>query len=468
MNKHSFLTAITPAIALAAITHFSAPTLYAQETSFNGSLTTKAGVSLANSHDLKHDFVLGQTIFDGTVKTFFDDGMVYVNGQLVHDAIGTQTSNGRSGLVANDGSFALKLREAYVDWKSGMFAIRIGRQIVSWGKADDIQITDVVSPFDESSVVASDYNESKLGIDAVRLSLLTDKAQVDAYYIPFFTPSILPIAKKNPLRSRIYPEKIDGINVYSPYAFDEYELPKNRLSNSEYALRASIYTSVMDVSLYGFYGWDDTPIMRYTPVTSEDPNSEEANLEGINVSGKYRRMAMIGADAAIPVGDFVFRLETAYFPKRHIQTSADYQIEKNVKGESGYTSRRRDQLLSLLGVDWTYSFPIIGELTITAQYISDIVFQYKNFLDRKEYDHQVTLSVEKSFLNETLTVSGSGALEFCHCSATGEIEVDYKLTDAITLSVIGNLYLKGTDGKDGTYGPYRDFSGITFKGKASF
>ena len=467
MNKHSFLTAITPAIALAAITHFSAPSLYAQETTFNGSLTTKAGVSLANSHDLKHDFVLGQTIFDGTIKTFFDEGMVYVNGQLVHDAIGTQASNGMSGFVADDGSFALKLREAYIDWKTGIFALRIGRQIVSWGKADDIQITDVVSPFDESSVVANDYNESKLGVDAVRLSVLTDKAQVDAYYIPFFTPSILPIASKNPLRSRVFPSNVDGLDVYSPYYYDNFDLPKKRLSNSEYALRASLYTSVMDLSLYGFYGWDDTPFFKYSPLMYEDAN-DDPNLEGFTVSGKYRRMAMVGADAAIPVGDFVFRLETAYFPKRHIQTSADYQIEKSLNEEHSYTSRRRDQLLSLVGVDWTYSFPIIGSLTITAQYISDYVFNYKNYLNRKRYEHQVTLSVEKSFLNETLTVSGSGALEFCACSAAGEVEVDYQLNDAITLSMIGDSYIKGTQGRDGTYGLYRDFSSLTLKGKVSF
>ena len=177
---------------------------------------------------------------------------------------------------------------------------------------------------------------------------------------------------------------------------------------------------------------------------------------------------MVGADAAIPVGDFVFRLETAYFPKRHIQTSADYQIEKSLNEEHSYTSRRRDQLLSLVGVDWTYSFPIIGSLTITAQYISDYVFNYKNYLDRKRYEHQVTLSVEKSFLNETLTVSGSGALEFCACSAAGEVEVDYQLNDAITLSMIGDIYIKGTQGRDGTYGLYRDFSSLTLKGKVSF
>ena len=467
MNKHSFFTTI-PAIALAAIASLSATSLYAQETTYNGSITAKAGMSLANSNKHENEFIMGQTIFDGSFKTFFEDAMVYVNGQLVHDALGTQSSNGMSGFVANDGSFALKLKEAYIDWKSGMFALRIGRQIVSWGKADDFQITDVVSPFDESSVVAYDYNEAKLGVDAARLSLLTDKAQVDAYYIPFFTPSILPLAKKNLLRSKIFPEQYNEFQIQNPNSHEDFELPKKNLYNSEYALRASFYTSIMDLSLYAFYGWEDKPFIKYTPITSEDPELNELNLDGFNISGKYKRMAMVGADAAIPVGDFVFRLETAYFPNRHIQTTPEYQFDQFMSNGKIPSSKRNDQLLSLAGVDWTFTFPYIGTWTVTAQYISDIVFKYRIYLDRKQYEHQVAGSVEKSLLNETLTISASGALDLCLCSSSSEIAIDYRLTDAITLSMIGDLFLKGSEGKDGTYGIYRDFSGITFKGKVMF
>lgn len=463
MNKHSFFTTAIPAIAFATMAHFSAPTLHAQEIAFSGSLTTQAGIGLPNAHKQKGDFLLGQTIFDGSIKAFYDDAMIYVNGQLIHDAIGSQSSNGMSGFIDEDGSFALRLKEAYIDWKNGIFALRIGRQIVSWGKADDIQIADVVSPFDESRVVASDYNESKLGIDAVRLSLLTDKAQVDAYYIPFFTPSILPIAAKNPLRAHSFPDQMDGIQFFCPFFYDDFELPHKDINNSEYALRASFYTSVADLSLYGFYGWDDTPFIKYSPYFYESPESAE-DVGMIDVTGKYKRMSMIGADAAIPAGDFVFRLETAFFPMRHIQTTADYQIEQFFYEEKVTSSKKKHQLISLVGFDWTLS----GGWTITAQYISDVVFKYRKYLDRKQYEHQATLSIEKTLLNETLTISASGALDLCNYSTASELEFDYKLTDAITLSLIGDLYLKGPDGKDGMYGQYRDFSSVTFKGKVSF
>jgi hypothetical protein len=441
-----------------------AATICAQETVFLGSLTSQAGVGLPNAHHNKGDFLLGQTTFDGTIKSYLDEAMVYVSAQIVHDALGTQSTNGSSAFVADDGTFALKLREAYIDWKGEMLALRIGRQVVSWGKADDIQITDVLNPRDETNVVAADYSESKLGVDAVRLSLLTDKTQVDAYWIPFFTPSILPLAKGNPLHSRIFPEEVDGIGINYPEKYDNFELPEKRLSKSELALRASSYTSVADLSLYGFYGWDDLPLIRYNPnIVFGDGEDMPATSYTIDVTGEYKRMYMIGADAAIPAGDFVFRLEGAYFPKRHFQTDVNSQLFKYSE-DSRPASKRKNQVLGLAGLDWTPS----GGWTITAQYVADGVIDHDSDLERKQFEHQATLSIEKSILNETLTIMASGALDLWDFSTASELELDYKLTDAITLSLIGDLYLEGPDGKEGLYGEYRDFSSVTFKGKMSF
>ena len=441
-----------------------AATICAQETVFLGSLTSQAGVGLPNAHHNKGDFLLGQTTFDGTIKSYLDEAMVYVNGQIVHDALGAQSTNGSSAFVADNGTYALKLREAYIDWKGEMLALRIGRQIVSWGKADDIQITDVLNPRDETNVVASDYNESKLGIDAVRLSLLTEKTQVDAYWIPFFTPSILPLAKGNPLHSRVFPEEVDGIGINYPEKYDDFELPEKRLSKSELALRASTYTSVADLSLYGFYGWDDLPLIRYNPnIVFGDGEDMPATSYSIDVTGEYKRMYMIGADAAIPAGDFVFRLEGAYFPKRHFQTDVNSQLFKYSE-DSRPASKRKNQVLGLAGLDWTPS----GGWTITAQYVADGVIDHDSDLERNEFEHQATLSIEKSILNETLTIMASGALDLWDFSTASELELDYKLTDAITLSLIGDLYLEGPDGKEGLYREYRDYSSVTFKGKMSF
>ncbi len=400
--------------------------VYAQEMEYSGSFITQAGAGLPNTHHNKGDFLVGQTSFDSTFKVYIEESMLYINTILLYDALEGQSSNGVSAFVSDNNDFALHLKEAYFDWRGEKLALRVGRQISAWGKADDVQIVDILCPQDESSLY-SDYQDNRLGIDAVRLSYIGESTQTDFYWIPFFTPSTLPLAEGNPLNDVMF-----GSFDNAPGSYSDFDRPDRDLSSSEYGARFSAYLPSFDFSLYGFYGWDDMPF--YTA----------------DMNGKYKRMAMVGADAAIPAGDFVFRLESAFFPQRYIQAS-----------EGG--TRQRNQIMALGGVDWTPA----GGWTITAQYVADIVTGSDSPLDRHTYEHLATLSVEKPFLNETILLSGSFAMDLRYFSTNTELVMEYKLTDSITLSMTGEFYFAGPD-KDGEFGSYKDLSCIILKGKYSF
>ena len=400
--------------------------VYAQEMEYSGSFITQAGAGLPNTHHNKGDFLVGQTSFDSTFKVYIEESMLYINTILLYDALEGQSSNGVSAFVSDNNDFALHLKEAYFDWRGEKLALRVGRQISAWGKADDVQIVDILCPQDESSLY-SDYQDNRLGIDAVRLSYIGESTQTDFYWIPFFTPSTLPLAEGNPLNDVMF-----GSFDNAPGSYSDFARPDRDLSSSEYGARFSAYLPSFDFSLYGFYGWDDMPF--YTA----------------DMNGKYKRMAMVGADAAIPAGDFVFRLESAFFPQRYIQAS-----------EGG--TRQRNQIMALGGVDWTPA----GGWTITAQYVADIVTGSDSPLDRHNYEHLATLSVEKPFLNETILLSGSFAMDLRYFSTNTELVMEYKLTDSITLSMTGEFYFAGPD-KDGEFGSYKDLSCIILKGKYSF
>ena len=323
--------------------------VYAQEMEYSGSFITQAGAGLPNTHHNKGDFLVGQTSFDSTFKVYIEESMLYINTILLYDALEGQSSNGASAFVSDNNDFALHLKEAYFDWRGEKLALRVGRQISAWGKADDVQIVDILCPQDESSLY-SDYQDNRLGIDAVRLSYIGESTQTDFYWIPFFTPSTLPLAEGNPLNDVMF-----GSFDNAPGSYSDFDRPDRDLSSSEYGARFSAYLPSFDFSLYGFYGWDDMPF--YTA----------------DMNGKYKRMAMVGADAAIPAGDFVFRLESAFFPQRYIQAS-----------EGG--TRQRNQIMALGGVDWTPA----GGWTITAQYVADIVTGSDSPLDRHTYEHLAT------------------------------------------------------------------------------
>jgi hypothetical protein len=400
--------------------------LFAQEIDFRGNFITQAGVGLPNTHHNSGDFIIGQTSFDSTFRVYTDETMLYVNTILLYDALAGQSSNGVSAFVSDNNDFSLQLKEAYFDWRGEVLALRVGRQISAWGKADDVQIVDILCPQDASADYVNDYQDNRHGIDAVRLSYIGESTQTDFYWIPFFTPSTLPLADGNPLHDVMFGDD------NAPDSYRDFDRPDRDLSSCEYAARFSAYLPSFDFSLYGFYGWDDMPF------TTEE------------MEGKYKRMSMVGADAAIPAGDFVFRLESAFFPQRYIQAS-----------EGG--TKRRNQIMALGGVDWTPA----GGWTITAQYVADVVTGSDSPLDRHTYEHFATLSVEKPFLNETLTLSGSFAMDLRYFSTNTEIVADYKLTDSITLSLKGEFYFEGPD-KEGEFGGYKDLSYIALKAKYSF
>ena len=320
-------------------------------------------------------FTLGTTTFTGTIDAYYDNSSALAEGSVTYDAV--------------NNSLEYSVDELWLDYTESIWGLRIGRQKAAWGKADGIDITNVLCPSDMSSLAAMISDDSKLGVDAIRLSLSGNQFTADAYWIPFFTPASLPIDEGNSLRKFVVPETIEipvapGVNLAFPVTIGGIETPELAIWNGEYGLRVSGYLSAFDLSLYGFYGWDDTPILNYG-MTSE----------AIVVNGKYERMAMIGADAALPIGETVLRLETAFFPQRHFQKEEGGSLQKN-------------QLSALAGIDWMPS-----GWTLTAQYYCDAVFGDLDELERTDaYQHGATLSVSKSLVNETLELSFSGLIGF--------------------------------------------------------
>ncbi|MBR5017650.1 MAG: hypothetical protein IKX50_07975, partial [Spirochaetia bacterium] len=118
----------------------------AQELDYSGSFITQAGAGLPNTHHNSGDLLVGQTSFDSTFKVYTDETMLYINTILLYDALAGQSSNGASAFVSDNNNFSLNLKEAYFDWRGEKLALRVGRQIAAWGKADDVQIVDILCP----------------------------------------------------------------------------------------------------------------------------------------------------------------------------------------------------------------------------------------------------------------------------------------------------------------------------------
>ena len=413
---------------------------FSQEMQFSGSLSANAGLGLPYTEN-SYEFVLGEMKAQGELSVSEQKSSLYANGFLIFDAL--KNSANSLDFVSGNEKTGGSVREAWFDYTDDFWAVRIGRQISAWGKADGICVTDVLCPKDSTQFAAATYSESRLGIDAARISLKNETYALDAYWIPFFTPASLPLSNGSPLKKALF-----GDIAFSD---DDINLPELKLKNGEYAAKLSAYWSLLDVSLYAFYGFDDEPFISYSLAADGS----------VKLSGNYEKMLMFGSDAAIPLGETVLRLEAAFFPNRHFATSAESQMSSLLKGTESEITQKRNQLKALAGIDW-----MSGSWTITAQYCVDCVFGNLDSIERRHFEHLATLTVSKTLFSETLTLSLDGIVRLTDFDSVIKPKASYALSDQITLWVEGDIFNKGKN--TGEYGRFKDLSCIIIGGKYCF
>jgi hypothetical protein len=86
------------------------------------------------------------------------------------------------------------LRQAWLSHARGPVEVRIGRQIIAWGRADRLNPTDNLSPRNMRALVA-DIDEDRMGLDSASVRLqLGDRANLTALHAPRMPATVLPDA----------------------------------------------------------------------------------------------------------------------------------------------------------------------------------------------------------------------------------------------------------------------------------
>jgi len=427
---------------LAAFCAFAGTSAFSQDITFSGSAKTAVGVFIRG--DNAGDFSPAKETVSGEIDARFADCSVFIAGNAYFNAL---AANSGGSFSVTDGLGA-ELQEAYFTWTSNEFAngltagLKFGRQITAWGKADGIRIADILCPQNLASLGTSNYSESRLGIDAIKGTLSGTYFSADAYWIPFFRPSALPFESWNPLRKVLIPSSVIFAGNAVPVVLGDISKPEFNIANSSYAARVSFWFPAIDFSLYGYYGFDDSPNLSYVP---DMPPK-------ITVTGKYYRYGMAGFDLAVPAGAFVIRAESAFFIERALQLGQT--------SLGGY--KRKNELRALAGFDWNKN----GWM-LTAQYYGDVVFAYVDSLARDAYEHGATANISKTLFSETLTLSCTGLVRLNDLDGFAGLKAKYSLTDEISLALAFDGYFPGPK-SDGTYGKYKDLSCVRFEGTVKF
>jgi hypothetical protein len=178
------------------------------------------------------------------------------------------------------------LREGYFDLTEGPVDFRIGKQIIAWGRADQINPTDHLSPRDYT-LLFPDENDQRFGSIALKSSTEVGTSFVHGFWIPFFKPNHIPIQQPP-----------------TPLGLREEE-PNNAFG--QWGVKMESIGGNWDGSVSYYDGFDLDPDIG---LESQFVALNQPPL--LNVLLSHHRIQNFGIDGATAIGRFGLRGEAAF------------------------------------------------------------------------------------------------------------------------------------------------------------
>jgi len=180
----------------------------------------------------------------------------------------------------------LELGETYLQGSiADSLDLKVGRQIVVWGKSDNIRVTDVLNPLDRREPGMVDIEGLRLPVGMTRLDYYFGKWNLTALFI-----HEIRFSKRPPFGSDFY-------------AAAQEQPPENEPAtsweNTQYGMALSGIVGKWDVALYLADVFDDRSYVVEDPVSGEKERC-------------YERGLMAGTALSLAAGNWLFKAEAAW------------------------------------------------------------------------------------------------------------------------------------------------------------
>ena len=329
------------------------------------------------------------------------DWQARVSGHGFYDF--AYTINGRGNYtddVLDNYEKELELDEVYLQGSlSGNMDLKAGRQIVVWGRSDNIRITDVLNPLD--------LRWPGL-VDIEKLRLPVTMSKLDYYYKNW---SISGIA----LHEVRYNENPEFGSDFFP---GSQPLPGRESPDEGFDIDNTQFAA----SLNGFFqGWDIS--FYVADIYAQNGHiSPISRVPAPQFEVKHSRIKMLGGAFNIALGNWLLKAETAFFDGFEFSNTPDKDYAR---------------LDGMAGVEYSG----ISDATITLDIANRHLFDFDNRLKdspdfQKEDLFEWALRITKPYLNDTLKLTFL-ANTFGPTGDDGAVQrftAEYDYTDSIQLT----------------------------------
>ncbi len=305
--------------------------------------------------------------------------------------------------------FDTDTRELYLDYTTGAFDFRLGRQIVTWGVGDLLFINDVFPKDYVSFFSGRPLEYLKRGVDGLRTRYSSTLINVEFLAIPFFEPNNLP--------------ESDRFLLFDPFpeiSSRKKEEPNTTFENTQLALRLYRRIKDFDVSAYAYSGFWLTQNMKPDDLTA--PTRVITFYPDLSVYGLSAQGSALGG---------ILSFEAGFYQSREDEAGKDPFI-------------RNSQIRSLIG----YQRQIWQDFTAGVQYYSEYMLNHDEYVENlpdgapklDEYRDIATIRLTQLCLHQTLNLSF-----FAFYSPIDEDyliipEVKYNFTDELSVALGANIF----------------------------
>ena len=321
------------------------------------------------------------------------DWKAYLDGYALHDfAYQIKGRDEFSDQQLDDQEQETELGEAWIQGSlTPSLDLKLGRQLVVWGKSDNLRVTDVINPMDQREMGLVDIEDLRLPLAMARLDYYWEQWSLTALAIPEIrfnkTPSF-------------------GSDFYAqPGPPLQEEVPSDGGANTEYAAALNGIFSGWDLALYWARIYDDQP--------------HNETIGAIQVQ-HHSRLTMAGIAANLALGNWLLKGEAAHFDGLEFTP---------LPGEK----KSRSDLL--LGVEYSG----FDDTTLSLEVVDRHLHDYDSVLadnGTEEDEWQTALRYSGEFLHARLKLTALAVLfgEPGEGGGFGRFQGDYELADSLNFS----------------------------------
>lgn len=288
-----------------------------------------------------------------------------------------------------------EIDEAYLGTRLGpKIDLKVGRQIVVWGKSDNIRVTDILNPLDLRWPGLLDIRFLRMPVTMTKLDIYQGNWNVEGILVNEPRFNKLPV-----YNGEFFPFK---------QAVPEPEEPGWSLSNQQAALALNGIFSGWDVSFYAAHVFDQQPYF----------SDLQAGVR------EYEKVFFAGFAANVALGNWLLKGEAAWWDGLRYSNIDD----------------PKSRLDFLVGADYSG----FSETTVSIEYANRHIFDFDERIalapdGQKEDWNQLALRFTRNFLNDTLhlTMLVSSYGLFAREGGFERFQLEYDIKD--NLSITGGI-----------------------------